>query len=55
MDLLNAGINHWGGVSPLTPDFINPEKPWPHLAQLQARTESKGYLLASVCRFILNS
>ena len=44
-DLLNAGINDWGGVSPLTPDFINPEKPWPHLAQLQARTESKGYLL----------
>ena len=44
-DLLDAGINDWGGVSPLTPDFINPEKPWPHLAQLQSRTESKGYLL----------
>jgi 7,8-didemethyl-8-hydroxy-5-deazariboflavin synthase CofG subunit len=44
-DLLDAGINDWGGVSPLTPDFINPEKPWPHLAQLQARTESKGYIL----------
>ena len=44
-DLLDAGINDWGGVSPLTPDFINPEKPWPHLAQLQARTESKGYRL----------
>lgn len=44
-DLLNAGINDWGGISPLTPDFINPEKPWPHLEQLQARTEAKGYRL----------
>jgi len=40
--LIEAGINDWGGVSPLTPDFINPEKPWPHLAQLRLRTESKG-------------
>jgi 7,8-didemethyl-8-hydroxy-5-deazariboflavin synthase CofG subunit len=44
-DLLDAGINDWGGVSPLTPDFINPEKPWPHLAQLRARTETKGFKL----------
>src|SRR5258705_11549092 len=44
-DLLDGGINDWGGVSPLTPDFINPEKPWPHLDQLQARTESRGYVL----------
>ena len=44
-DLLDAGINDWGGVSPLTPDFINPEKPWPHLDQLRARTESKGFRL----------
>jgi FO synthase len=44
-DLLDAGIDDWGGVSPLTPDFINPEKPWPHLEQLQRRTESKGYRL----------
>ena len=44
-DLLDAGINDWGGVSPLTPDFINPEKPWPHLDQLKARTEAKGYEL----------
>ncbi len=41
-DLLDAGINDWGGVSPLTPDFINPEKPWPHLEQLRLRTEAKG-------------
>src|SRR6202035_3194625 len=44
-DLLDAGINDWGGVSPLTPDFINPEKPWPHLEQLKLRTEAKGYRL----------
>jgi 7,8-didemethyl-8-hydroxy-5-deazariboflavin synthase CofG subunit len=44
-DLLDAGINDWGGVSPLTPDFINPEKPWPHLEDLQRRTEAKGFEL----------
>ena len=41
-ELVDAGINDWGGVSPLTPDFINPEKPWPHLEQLRLRTEAKG-------------
>jgi 7,8-didemethyl-8-hydroxy-5-deazariboflavin synthase CofG subunit len=44
-ELLDAGINDWGGVSPLTPDFINPEKPWPHLEQLKSRTQAKGYIL----------
>lgn len=44
-ELLDAGINDWGGISPLTPDFINPEKPWPHLEQLKLRTEAKGYFL----------
>jgi len=44
-DLLDAGINDWGGVSPLTPDFINPEKPWPQIEQLRLRTEAKGYKL----------
>jgi FO synthase len=44
-DLLDAGINDWGGISPLTPDFINPEKPWPHLDQLRLRTEAKGFKL----------
>jgi FO synthase len=44
-ELLDAGINDWGGVSPLTPDFINPEKPWPHLEQLRARTEARGFKL----------
>lgn len=44
-NLLDAGINDWGGVSPLTPDFINPERPWPHLEQLKLRTEAKGFKL----------
>ncbi len=44
-DLLDAGINDWGGVSPLTPDFINPEKPWPHLEELRLRTEMSGQTL----------
>ena len=44
-ELLDAGINDWGGVSPLTPDFINPEKPWPHLDQLKLRTEARGHRL----------
>jgi 7,8-didemethyl-8-hydroxy-5-deazariboflavin synthase CofG subunit len=43
--LLDAGINDWGGVSPLTPDFINPEAPWPHLQDLRDRTRAKGYEL----------
>ena len=43
--LLDAGINDWGGVSPLTPDFINPERPWPHLDQLMLRTQAKGFEL----------
>jgi FO synthase len=41
-DLVDAGINDWGGISPLTPDFINPEKPWPHVEQLRLRTEANG-------------
>jgi FO synthase len=44
-ELLDAGLNDWGGISPLTPDYINPEKPWPHLDELKMRTESKGYTL----------
>jgi FO synthase len=43
--LLAGGINDWGGVSPLTPDFINPEAPWPHLLDLRRRTEAAGQKL----------
>ncbi|MBM3946724.1 MAG: 7,8-didemethyl-8-hydroxy-5-deazariboflavin synthase subunit CofG, partial [SAR202 cluster bacterium] len=42
---LHAGLNDWGGVSPLTPDFVNPEAPWPHLADLARRTETEGFAL----------
>jgi FO synthase len=43
--LLRAGINDWGGISPLTPDFINPEKPWPHIERLAERTADEGFEL----------
>jgi FO synthase len=42
---LDAGINDWGGVSPLTPDFINPEAPWPALALLQQKSLQAGFAL----------
>ena len=40
--LVDAGINDWGGVSPLTPDFVNPEAPWPHLQLLANETAKAG-------------
>jgi 7,8-didemethyl-8-hydroxy-5-deazariboflavin synthase CofG subunit len=40
-----AGLNDWGGISPLTPDHINPERPWPVLAELRRRTEAAGHQL----------
>jgi len=43
--LLDAGINDWGGISPVTKDFINPEAAWPQIAHLQAETQSRGFLL----------
>ena len=42
---LQAGINDWGGVSPLTIDYVNPEAPWPTLNNLRARTEKAGFVL----------
>lgn len=42
---LAAGINDWGGVSPLTIDWVNPEAPWPHLEELAARTRGAGFEL----------
>jgi FO synthase len=41
--LLLAGINDWGGVSPLTPDFVNPEAPWPDIARLAELSAEAGY------------
>ncbi len=40
--IVDAGINDWGGVSPLTPDFVNPEAPWPQLAELTRETAHAG-------------
>ena len=40
--LLHAGVNDWGGVSPITPDHVNPEAPWPHLQELERATEAAG-------------
>jgi FO synthase len=42
---LDAGINDWGGVSPLTIDWVNPEADWPHLTELVTRTEAVGFEL----------
>ena len=42
---LNGGINDWGGVSPLTPDFINPEAPWPALQALKQKSAAAGFEL----------
>ncbi len=42
---LDSGANDWGGVSPVTIDFVNPEAPWPHLAELESRTVSAGFEL----------
>jgi FO synthase len=43
--LIGAGINDWGGVSPVTPDHVNPEAPWPQLAELEKATERAGRTL----------
>ncbi|MGX1806831.1 bifunctional FO biosynthesis protein CofGH [Nocardia sp. NPDC055321] len=43
--LLDAGIDDWGGVSPLTPDHVNPERPWPNLDTLAEVTAAAGYVL----------
>ena len=40
--LVDAGINDWGGVSPVTPDHVNPEAPWPHLTVLERATNAAG-------------
>jgi FO synthase len=44
--LLEAGIDDWGGVSPVTPDHVNPERPWPALETLRRTTEAHGHTLA---------
>jgi FO synthase len=43
--LLEAGIDDWGGVSPLTPDHVNPERPWPQIEELARQSEDAGFRL----------
>lgn len=43
--LIGAGIDDWGGVSPLTPDHVNPERPWPHIDELAQKTADAGFTL----------
>lgn len=43
--LVRAGIDDWGGVSPLTPDHVNPERPWPHIEDLTRLTADAGFTL----------
>jgi FO synthase len=43
--MIGAGIDDWGGVSPLTPDHVNPERPWPQIDTLAARTAESGFTL----------
>ena len=56
-DAIRAGIDDWGGISPVTPDFVNPEAPWPHLAALadetgpaRARAGAAAPALSALCR-----
>jgi len=44
--LLDAGIDDWGGLSPVTADHVNPERPWPALDRLREATEARGFALA---------
>lgn len=45
--LIAAGVNDWGGVSPVTLDYVNPEAPWPHIEALRAETSCAGKILAA--------
>ncbi|PQM54896.1 MAG: 7,8-didemethyl-8-hydroxy-5-deazariboflavin synthase subunit CofG [Rhodobacteraceae bacterium] len=45
VNYLDAGLNDWGGISPVTDDYINPEKTWPRIEELRASTKSKGFEL----------
>ena len=45
LDLISAGINDWGGISPVTPDHVNPEAPWPKVLELQQKIHQSGKTL----------
>ena len=48
-EFLTVGINDWGGISPITPDYVNPEFAWPDITTIQARSKDAGFKLN--CRF----
>src|SRR4029078_11556079 len=45
--LIDAGLNDWGGISPVTPDHVNPEAPWPAIAELAVRSAEVGKVLVN--------
>ena len=45
LEFLRAGINDWGGISPVTMDYVNPEAPWPHLAKMRREMEHRNFQL----------
>ena len=47
---LRAGINDWGGISPLSKDYVNPEAPWPHIERLAERCARAGFRSARAAR-----
>jgi FO synthase len=57
--LVDAGINDWGGISPVTPDHVNPEAPWPAIAALRSTAASRGKVLVerlpSYPRYVLDA
>jgi 7,8-didemethyl-8-hydroxy-5-deazariboflavin synthase len=56
---LDAGINDWGGISPITPDYVNPESPWPTIENVSKVTREKGFRLRARLpvypKYIINS
>lgn len=56
---LDAGINDWGGISPITPDHVNPESPWPTIENVGVVTREKGFVLRARLpvypKYIINS
>ncbi|MBV9023786.1 MAG: bifunctional FO biosynthesis protein CofGH [Streptomycetaceae bacterium] len=44
--MIGAGIDDWGGISPLTPDHVNPERPWPHIDHIAASAAESGFMLS---------
>ncbi len=46
-DFLEVGINDWGGISPITPDYVNPELPWPEINDVEKKCQNAGFVMRS--------